>query len=944
MTQIDLDQYDTQQQVSFAAIDPDWNSAILEAANATATQLRSNANAVLNAIDQYCVSTDVRGFTTTTSSLSVQWPTFLAIFAAGSNILTLGNNSTPLTASATNFVWINANGSYTVNLSATPVQGAILLGIFQTNSTGVIGATLKASIGVIKIGVGNINVASTLPAPSGSSMSVANGNSLNGIAADVVLSGTLTNVPSSAIALAWFYRLAVASGGNGTWLPYGETNLAAASGSAYPATTQAVSFEYGDLTNGASYDFGVAYESLGGFGPVTTAVTSFAARAIAIPNAYLLNTTFTPTVSNVTITPTPTLSGSTANLTVNFTITNQPTDGSLQRIAVYFHKTGTTQGYSPWTTIAAAAGASGFYSVEFCDLSNGVAYDFGCAGVNMQGGQGAITTIGTSTAQTVALPVGYSAAGTLPTPTIATSPAPSAAAAAALSGLAARFGTTFTITNQPTDGSLSRVAVFLRVTGTNWSEQFSVPAAGLPSPSASQQYYVEFADCTAGVSYDVGVAFENAQGGESAVASVVTGYMPAAIAISSAYMLGGTAITPSVSNQSISTPVSANGLNAAVALTFTITNQPTDGSLSRVSYWVRQSSLGGSNTIGGSNFNWSPYGGSPAVGVGQTSPSASGTYSNFNVADLTNGTTYDFGVSFENAQGGESTIAVIESTYMASTLNLPAGANASIPSSILANGPSVTSSSYGAQVNQGTGAPGQPIVFSVNDFPAGSPPGWFAGYLFWWRVHGDTTTAPHPAGTLGVTTSVTNIPFSVLLGAGGTYDIGISYEGADSTVSKIVWPSGISNIYVAPVIGSSLAGVPAGASLTATWSFKVTKYSSTPNVVTIECDITNISTGVSDTSWISTISCFYGLQNSGQAVGPFQTFYSVSGANGVPTSLTLIATGVPLTNADGKGHFGYSFTLEVNAFGTGGATGLSGIGNGANCTQNASNVTVATMS
>ena len=562
VTQIDLDQYDTQQQVSFAAIDPDWNTQLLEAANAVATQLRSN-QALLNAIDQYCVSSDVRGYTTSTTSLSVTWPTFLAIFAPGSAIATLGGNGTALVANSTNWVWVQANGSYTVNLSAAPVQGAILLGIFQTNANGVIGSVLKASIGVLKVGVGNINAATNLPAPmaQAGSVTISNGPSINGMAADVLLSGTLTNVPQDATGVLWVFR----KSGTTTWNPYGESNLAQQSGSAYPQTSQAVSFDFGAMDNGATYDFGVAYVSLAGYGPVSLAAQNFVAVAIGIPTAY---------------------------------------------------------------------------------------------------------------------------------------------------------------------------------------------------------------------------------------------------------MVGGVTIVPTQINGGAVTSLSANGINAAAYIQFQATNQPTDGRLSRVQFWIRPSALASaypSMSIGDlSNFAWSPYGGAPATGVGTANPPANAVY-RFNAADLMGNTAYDFAFSYEDGQGFESTLCLITSNFVATVLNLPTTANASIPTAIFNAGPNIVSPiTLGTQVAIGAGAVGQPFSFSISDgWTAGNQPGWFAGFRLYWRVHGDTNV--HDAGALGVTGSVTGIPASIQLGAGGTYDIGIAYEGADSTISATTWPAALSNVSTAqinPVTG--VAGTGSG--------------------------------------------------------------------------------------------------------------------------------------
>ena len=504
------------------------------------TQIRANVVA-LNAIDQYCVSTNARNYTTSTSSLIVGFPAFLAQFAPGSTLISIATANVTLTANATNWVWLLSTGSYSVTTTATPTQGAILIGIFQCNASGVMGSVFKASVGVFQVGVGNVNAAANLPAPTFSGATVANGNSLNGMAADITASVTLTNVPTTGTAsqVQWYFRQ---TGGSGTWIPYEGQNLAIAGGAIYPTNPQTVNFEYGDMTNGVQYDLGIGYVGFAGYGPVTVFQSAWTAKTIAITAPYLY-------------------------------------------------------------------------------------------------------------------------AGSTPTPTV--------------SGATATNGT------------------------------------------------------------------------------------------------------------------SGNGIAADVIVTFTTTNQPTDASLSRVAIWVRVSSLGGSNTIGATGFAWSPYGSQPAQGVGSASPGASYTYS-FSLADLTNGQTYDFGITYENNQGGESIVGVVVSSFTAQALNLPTTGNAAMNPTIATNGPNITAGVVGTITASGSGSCLVPITFSIGDWALNAQPGWFSGFVFYYRVHGTTTF--HQDALLGVTGAVSGITMSLHIPAASIVDIGIAYEGAQSVQSAIAWSSYFASI------------------------------------------------------------------------------------------------------------------------------------------------------
>ncbi|MBD5635990.1 MAG: hypothetical protein IAI49_16095, partial [Candidatus Eremiobacteraeota bacterium] len=124
--------------------------------------------------------------------------------------------------------------------------------------------------------------------------------------------------------------------------------------------------------------------------------------------------------------------------------------------------------------------------------------------------------------------------------------------------------------------------------------------------------------------------------------------------------------------------------------------------------------------------------------------------------------------------------------------NIPTGANAVMPSAIASSGPNITAASAGAVDASGSGSCLVPITFSIGDWAVNSPPGWFAGFVFYYRVHG--TTLPHQDGIKGVTGAVSGITATLHIPAALTVDIGIAYEGAQSVQSAIAWSAYLASI------------------------------------------------------------------------------------------------------------------------------------------------------
>jgi len=141
---------DRWQDVKFAAIEPDWNSAMAQQANQLANQILNNTQKPAQ-IASYIVSSDAFPPTGIPSTLLVvNPPTFLALFAANSSVVSVTGATFTLVANATNWAWLNSSGTWTIKQDPSPVTAAILYAIFQTDATHVIGALPRAPVGVIK--------------------------------------------------------------------------------------------------------------------------------------------------------------------------------------------------------------------------------------------------------------------------------------------------------------------------------------------------------------------------------------------------------------------------------------------------------------------------------------------------------------------------------------------------------------------------------------------------------------------------------------------------------------------------------------------------------------------------------------------------------------------------------------------------------------------------
>lgn len=394
---------DSFQEVKYAAVEPDWNAEMTARANAALTAALNNRPTPA-AIDQYCVSPDAFGFSVSGLTLTTQQ--FLALFALGTTIQTIGATAITLTAGATNYLWLNPNGSFTVKVNdSTPVSNAIFYLWCTTNSTTVTGYMRKASIGVLKVTAGNL-IFSTLPVPATTGATITSLGSPTPFAADVNVSVPLTNVPQdgSVTGLAFYFK----EHSKTAWTPFETQNL---SGLPSPPASQTVALALAQLVNGTTYDFAVGYAGLATFGPllVVSPGGGVVASSIVITQPYIIGTgvAAAPSVSAVTITPVASVNGLSGAARLQFTVGNHPQDGSLSRLGIYKRITGSTV-YEKYSDVPAnglpSPAASSAYDITLNDLTTGQGYDFAATFENAQGAESPLGSIGSLSAQATALP------------------------------------------------------------------------------------------------------------------------------------------------------------------------------------------------------------------------------------------------------------------------------------------------------------------------------------------------------------------------------------------------------------------------------------------------------------------------------------------------------------------------------------------------------------
>jgi hypothetical protein len=247
-----------------------------------------------------------------------------------------------------------------------------------------------------------------------------------GVMHSINVSATFTNIPMNAVKILWVFR----NTNSATWTPWAETSIP---GVPYPAKQQLLTFGFGQLAFGISYDFGAAFVDLAGnTGAISAFVTNYnpTSSLFTVNSSYMksFGGTFTPHFLTVPALGVPlSANGISSSVKMDFTFDNQPVDGSLSRVSLWYRVTppggpttpeGTAYKYTFYGSVPASGvgnplvslQAQGTYSFVFTDLTNNTSYDFGASCEDASGGETAIIYANTFVAQNLVLPT-----GTLPT-------------------------------------------------------------------------------------------------------------------------------------------------------------------------------------------------------------------------------------------------------------------------------------------------------------------------------------------------------------------------------------------------------------------------------------------------------------------------------------------------------------------------------------------------
>jgi hypothetical protein len=524
VTTLDFTSGDSYQDVTFAPIEPDWNDAMAEAANAVASSIMGNGSTGSGG-GAYSVSPEAFPPTWSSTSLVLGIPAFLAVFAAGDIDAVAATNLT-LPASATTWIWLNSTGGW--NLQSTPATqtGQILYGYATTSATGIVGFTQRAQLDNLHVGVGQINFGNH-PAPTVSASTLAVGTTDNSVHAQVNTTVTITNVPTdnSVTGVAWYYRLH----GDTTIKPVGEYQIVQSSASQTVPASGYFGFEVGA---GQAIDVFVGFVGIGSsdYGPLTQIGTAaqissgFTPASLVVTTPYLANgaAVGAPVISGgaAIFTPIASANGISAGVTIAFTITNQAsiTDGSLHEITLLNRVTGSGTAFQKYVDLPAQS--SGSYSYPALDLSNGQAYDWEVQFRSTQGNPSPAASLGSSAAAQVV--IGSTGLATMPNTFLSTAPGAVGPAiiAGGITGYPSTGGGGYAASYQFQTGDWNQnalpnwfdgMAIFIRVHGTTAQEYV---AKLTPQASNTYQTTTTF---PASVSCDIGFAYIDKNGWQSVV-------------------------------------------------------------------------------------------------------------------------------------------------------------------------------------------------------------------------------------------------------------------------------------------------------------------------------------------------------------------------------------------------------------------------------------------
>jgi hypothetical protein len=405
--------------------------------------------------------------------------------------------------------------------------------------------------------------------------------------------------------------------------------------------------------------------------------------------------------------------------------------------------------------------------------------------------------------------------------------APTVTNLSSLSGLTGRISLqNVTITNVPQDGMVRGLAWFFRHTTPGntepWSYWGEIPIPGLPLPGTTIMVGEVFADLTAGDHFDFGSAFVSVGGDintATGISTAASNVLASQLAIQSGYMANAGNWSPHVVVTAGPSPIAnPNGATSRIHIEFFIDNQSptqTNGAFSRITYWVRSYGIDESdinnNPPYGTPQPWAYYGSQAAFGLDQIPQPVIGNYA-FDYTDMSNGMTWEIGVTAEDAQGNDTPNATNgRGQVIANPISLGiigrqelAIASLGVPAAIYNAGPTLISSTDLGQLYIGQTSVSQQVGIQVspNDYGGqftNAAPDWMSGGILLVRDHAtqqlipgfSTILPPSPTGYFAG---------SVILPAGVTVDVGFDYlaQNGDHTTTP-AWPPNLGDIAV-PVL------------------------------------------------------------------------------------------------------------------------------------------------
>ena len=673
---------DRYQDVTFSPIEPDWNAEVAEQINAAVAQVRQNA-APGTQIGQFTVSPDF-ALTYTGSSLVVTVATALAIFAVNTSSVVIGGNTFTLPASSVSWVWLNSNNTYTINQDPHTVTGSILLGFFQSGSSGVVGFTQKYSVGVVKL-------TSVSEMPSMGSQAAPVLTSVSGISYPVVGNGTYDAQVTFTVdvhSAPWLVGIALWTVAHGSSLnpldsPKGVIDVAQSNGAGqYTAIWKSIGA-------GNIEDLYVSYiDGQGRLSPVTLVGTT-----VANPAGTSAFGPVGTTAPNVTSSLPPTFTYAAAgaatydascSITVDSNGTTSNNNLAELEVVIAPHASALPSSSASWTPVGAVVqkNGTGIYALAAGGLGAGTAYDIGLRYVGHTGDRSYVTVLGT----TVTNPAGSSAFGPVGTtaPNVTSSLPPTFTYAAAG---AATFDATFSLTvdanGTTANNNLAELEVViaphasgLSSTSTTWT-----PVGAVAQKNGSGNYTLAAGGLGAGTAYDIGLRYVGHTGDRSYVTVLGTTVTNPAGTIAFG-PVGATAPVTSGLSAFTYAAVGASTFVAIFSLTTDANGTTSNNNLAEIEVVIAPHALGLTST----SATWTPAG-------SFTQKNGSGAYT-FAAGGLGAGTAFDVGLRYVGHTGDRSNVAILATT----------AANPQV----LANLPSM--GAQGAPVLSNVNGPTYPVV------------------------------------------------------------------------------------------------------------------------------------------------------------------------------------------------------------------------------------------